>query len=306
MAATLLQRAGGMVITILGATLVIFLVLHLTGDPTTLMLPDSATPQEIAQFRHAMGFDRPLAVQYLDFLSRMVRGDFGESLRYQQPAINVVLERIPATAQLMVSAMFLTLLGSVPLAFYIALRDTRTSRAVLRLVTMLGQGIPGFVLAILLIFAFSVTLHILPSSGNANMPLSLLMPSVVLASYAIPQLTRVLWTSLAQVLGSDYVRTARAKGLPPLMVYGKHAFRNALIPFLTLIGIHVGVLLGGSVVTETVFAWPGMGQMMVQAINNRDYPVVQAGVAVIVFIFLVINALVDASYVLVDPRLRRR
>ena len=306
MAATLLRRAGGMVITILGATLVIFLILHLTGDPTTLMLPDSATPQEIAAFRHAMGFDRPLAVQYLDFLSRMLRGDFGESLRYQQPALTVVLERVPATAELMVSAILLTIAGSVPLAFYVALKDTRTSRAVLRMVTVVGQGIPGFVLAILLIFAFSVALHLLPSSGNAVLPAGLVMPSIVLASYAIPQLTRVLWTSLAQVLGSDYVRTARAKGLPPLLVYGKHAFRNALIPFLTLIGLQIGVLLGGSVVTETVFAWPGMGQLMVQAINNRDYPVVQAGVAVIVLTFLVVNALVDASYVLVDPRLRRR
>jgi ABC-type dipeptide/oligopeptide/nickel transport system permease component len=306
MGATLLKRAAGMVITILGATFVIFLVLHLTGDPTTLMLADSATPQEIAAFRHSMGFDRPLAVQYLDFLLRMVQGDFGESLRYQQPAINVVLERMPATAQLMASSILLTVLVSVPLAFYMALRDTRTSRMVLRVVTVLGQGIPGFVLAILLIFIFSVSLHVLPSSGNANFPASLIMPSIVLASYAIPQLTRVLWTSLAQVLGSDYVRTAKAKGLPPILVYGKHAFRNALIPFLTLMGLQVGVLLGGSVVTETIFAWPGMGQMMVQAISNRDYPVVQAGVAVIVFTFLLVNAFVDAAYVLIDPRLRKR
>lgn len=295
-----------MLITVVGATLVVFFILHLTGDPSSLLLSDNATPQQVAAFRHAMGFDRPLALQYLDFLSHMVRGDFGQSLRYQQPALAVVLERVPATAELMVSAIILTIAVSVPLAFYLAIKESATSRALLRLVTVFGQGLPGFVLAILLIFVFAVALHVLPSSGNGEVPASLVLPSVVLATYAAPQVTRVLWTSLAQVLRSDYVRTARAKGLPPVLIYGKHALRNALIPFLTLIGIQVGALLSGAVVTETIFAWPGMGQLMIQAINNRDYPVVQAGVAVVVVVFLVVNTLVDMSYVLIDPQLRKR
>ena len=299
------RRLGVMVVAFLGATIVIFLILHLTGDPTTLLLPDSATPEQIAAFRAAQGFDKPLVVQYWTFLTGMVHGDFGASLRYQQPALDVVVDRLPATAQLMASSIALTLLISVPLAFYGAIRDSRLSHAVLRGVTILGQGVPGFVLAVLMIFVFSVQLHLLPSSGNRDFPLDMIMPTIVLASFAIPQVTRVLWTSLSDVLRSDYVRTARAKGLPLRSVYGKHALRNALIPFLTLVGLQVGILLGGSVVTETIFGWPGLGQLMVQAISNRDYPVVQAGVALVVVVFLTINTVIDVAYVWIDPRMRR-
>jgi ABC-type dipeptide/oligopeptide/nickel transport system permease component len=299
------RRIGVTVVAFLGATVVIFLILHLTGDPTTLLLPDSATPQQIAAFRAAQGFDKPLVVQYWTFLTGMVHGDFGASLRYQEPALTVVVDRLPATAQLMASSICVTLLVAVPLAFYGAIRDSQLSRALLRLVTTLGQGVPGFVLAVLMIFVFSVQLHLLPSSGNRNFPLDLIMPTIVLSSFAIPQVTRVLWTSLSEVLRSDYVRTARAKGLPLRAVYGKHALRNALIPFVTLVGLQVGILLGGSVVTETIFGWPGLGQLMVQAISNRDYPVVQAGVALVVAMFLTINTVIDLAYVWIDPRLRR-
>jgi ABC-type dipeptide/oligopeptide/nickel transport system permease component len=299
------RRLTTMIVALFGATIIIFLILHLTGDPTTALLPDTATPAQIAVFRHANGFDRPILVQYVEFLSHMVRGDFGQSLRYQAPALQVVLDRMPATAELMGISVVLTLLVSMPLAIFVAVRDNAAARALLRLTTVLGQGVPGFVLAILMIFVFSVQLHWLPSSGNRQFPTDLIMPSIVLASFTIPQVTRVLWTSLSEVLRSDYVRTARAKGLPPHVVYGKHALRNALIPFLTLLGVQVGVLLGGSVVTETIFGWPGIGQLMVQAISNRDYPVVQAGVAVVVVAFLVVNALVDITYPWLDPRLRR-
>jgi ABC-type dipeptide/oligopeptide/nickel transport system permease component len=299
------RRLGVMVVAFLGATVVIFLILHLTGDPTTLLLPDSATPEQIAAFRAAQGFDKPLVVQYWTFLTGMLHGDFGASLRYQEPALDVVVDRLPATAQLMATSIGLTLLVSVPLAFYGAIRESRLSRALLRAVTILGQGVPGFVLAVLMIFVFSVQLHLLPSSGNRNFPLDMIMPTIVLSSFAIPQVTRVLWTSLSDVLRSDYVRTARAKGLPLRSVYGKHALRNALIPFLTLVGLQVGILLGGSVVTETIFGWPGLGQLMVQAISNRDYPVVQAGVALVVVVFLLVNTVIDLAYVWIDPRMRR-
>jgi peptide/nickel transport system permease protein len=301
---TMARRIGVMLTAFLGATVVIFFILHLTGDPTNLLLPDDATPQQVASFRAAHGFDRPLIVQYWTFLGGLLHGDFGASLRYQQPALQVVVDRIPATLQLTASALVLTLLVSVPLAFYGAINDNRLSYALLRGTTVLGQGVPGFVLAVLMIFVFSVTLHALPSSGNEDFPLDLVMPTIVLASFAVPQVTRVLWTSLSEVLRSDYVRTARAKGLPARKVYFKHALRNALIPFLTLIGLQVGILLGGSVVTETIFGWPGLGQLMVQAISNRDYPVVQAAVALIVVFFLVINACVDIAYTWIDPRLR--
>ncbi len=305
MARFAVTRVSGIVVTLLGSTVIVFAMLHLTGDPTALLLSDSATPHEIAVFRHVMGFDRPLYLQYLDFLTRLIHGDFGDSLRYQQPAMTVVLSRVPATAELMGLAILLSVIVSVPLAFFAAITNNVVSKGLFRLVTLFGQGIPGFVLAILLILIFSVQLRILPAAGNDS-PQSAIMPSIVLALYSIPQLTRVLRTSLVSVLQSDYIRTARAKGVRRRAIYGKHALRNAVLPFLTLIGVQVGALLGGSVVTETVFGWPGMGQLMVQAISNRDYPVVQSGVFFVVTVFLAVNLAVDISYGFIDPRIKTR
>ena len=300
----IVRRIGSLLVTVFGATLVVFFILHATGDPTNVLLEDSATPEQREVFRHAFGFDRPIVVQYLDFVQNAILGDFGKSLRSQQPALMVVLDRVPATAELMIAAILVTIVFALPLALYVSLRDSRISRSVLRFVTVFGQGVPGFVLAIFLIVIFSLWLHVLPATGRFDFPRDLILPAIVLASYSAPLLTRVLATSLGSVLRSDYIRTAKAQGLGPMAVYGKRALRNALGPFITLIGLQVGVLLGGSVVTETIFAWPGIGQLAVQSINNRDYPVVQATVAVVVIFFVLVNFVVDLLYPVIEPKLR--
>lgn len=289
--------------TLFGSTIVVFFLLHLTGDPTQRLLPESATETQREAFRHAMGFDRPVIVQYGDFLWKMLHGDFGVSLLSGLPALDVVLSRMPATIQLVIPAIILTVTTSMCLAFYVAVRDSAASRALLRFVTVAGQGLPGFVLGVLLIYAFSVAIPIFPSSGRGDAR-SVVLPSIVLAAFAVPQMTWVLWSSLRQVLRSDYIRTARSMGLGWQEIYLRRALRNALGPFITLVGVQLGVLLAGSVVTEVVFAWPGMGQLMVQSITGRDYPVVQVAVALVVLVFVVVNSLVDAAYPLIDPRLR--
>lgn len=304
MGAYVTRRLLAMVVSLLGATLIVFFMLHLTGDPTNLILPDDATVEERAEFRERMGFDRPLIVQYGDFLVGIFQGDFGYSYRYQQPALSVVLERVPATAELMIAAVVLVLLISVPVAMLSVMTRSRWVQGLYMGVTFLGQGVPGFVLAINLILLFSVTLQWLPASGNSEGIRSLVLPAIVLALFGAPQAMRLLRTSLASVADQTFVRTALAKGQTRARVMVFHVFRNALIPFLTVLGVQVGVLLAGSVITETVFGWPGMGQLMVQAIDNRDYPVVQAGVLLSAFLILSINLVVDLMYAVIDPRIR--
>lgn len=293
-----------MFITLLGATVIVFFILHLTGDPTNLLLPDDVTPQEREEFRHEMGFDRPLTVQYFDFLTGIFKGDFGYSYRYQQPALEVVLERIPATIQMMGAAIFLTLFISIPIAILSVMKKSKWVDSLYIGITFFGQSVPGFVLGINLILLFSVVLQWLPSSGNDTGIKSLIMPSIVLALYGAPQMIRVLRTSLASVVDLDFVRTARAKGQTMFRIMIFHVFRNALIPFITVLGVQVGILFGGSVITEIVFGWPGLGQAMIQAINNRDYPVVQAGILLIAFVIMLINLIVDLMYAVIDPRIR--
>ena len=304
MAAYLARRLVIMVISLLGATVVAFFVLHMTGDPTNLLLPDDALPEEREAFRKQMGFDRPLIVQYWDFLSGLLRGDFGYSYRYQQPALEVVLERVPATVEMMIAAIVLMLVIAVPIAVLSVMYSNKWVKSAYIAVTFLGQAIPGFVLAILLILLFSVQLHWLPASGNDQGLKSLIMPSIVLALFGAPQIIRLLRTSLASVMNLDFVRTARAKGQTQAKIMFFHVFRNALIPFITILGMQMGILLGGSVITETVFGWPGLGQAMVQAIDNRDYPVVQAGILLSAFFIMTINLIVDLLYAVIDPRIR--
>lgn len=293
-----------MVVSLFGATLIVFFMLHLTGDPTNLILPDDATAEERAEFRERMGFDRPLIVQYANFLVGIFQGDFGYSYRYQQPALGIVLERVPATAELMVAAVILILLISVPIAMLSVMTKSRWIQGLYVGITLIGQGVPGFVLAINMILLFSVTLQWLPATGNSEGIRSLIMPTIVLALFGAPQAVRLLRTSLASVSDQAFVQTALAKGQTRAKVMVFHIFRNALIPFITILGVQVGVLLAGAVITETVFGWPGMGQLMVQAINNRDYPVVQAGVLLSAFLILSINLVVDLMYAVIDPRIR--
>ncbi len=289
---------------IFGVSIAVFFLIRIGGDPSALFLPPEASLEQIAEFRHAMGFDRPLIVQYFEFLGRALQGDFGQSMRYQQPAMQLVLERMPATLQLSGTALSLSLLISVPLAIVAATnRGTIIDRVGL-VVSLIGQSFPTFWLAIMLILIFSEKLHLLPPSGRMGWQ-TLVMPSIALAAYSTAIITRLLRSSMIEVLQSDYVRTARGKGLSNGKVVFKHALRNAAIPTLTVIGLQVGALLGGAVITEEIFAYPGVGRLAIQAIANRDFTVIQAFVLLMAVLIVGINLLVDLSYGLLDPRLRK-
>jgi len=291
-------------VVLLGVSIAVFFLIRIGGDPSALFLPPEASIEDIQRFRHLMGFDRPLIVQYWDFLSRALGGDFGMSLRYEQPAMQLVLERVPATLQLGGAAFVLSIVLAVPLAILAAAnRGSAIDRASL-LISLIGQSFPAFWLAIMLILLFSETWHVLPPSGRGGWQ-NLVMPAIVLATYSTAIITRLLRSSMIEVLQSDYVRTARGKGVRESRIVLSHALRNAAIPTLTVIGLQVGALLGGAVITEEVFAYPGIGRLAIQAIANRDFTVVQAFVLFMAAVIVVINLLVDLSYGLLDPRLRK-
>lgn len=290
---------------IIGVSIAVFFLVRLGGDPTALFLPPESSAAEIARVRKLMGFDRPLWEQYADFAWKALHGDFGRSLRYQQPAMQLVLERMPATLQLAGAALVLSLLVSVPLAILAAThRGSILDRTGL-LVSLVGQSFPTFWLAIMLILIFSEIWGILPPSGRGTWR-HLVMPAVALAAYSTAIITRLLRSSLIEVLQLDYIRTARGKGLSGTSVVFGHALRNAAIPTLTVVGLQVGALLGGAVITEEIFAYPGVGRLAIQAIANRDFTVVQAFVVFMAALIVAINLLVDLGYALLDPRLRSR
>ncbi|MGI6084040.1 MAG: ABC transporter permease [Acetivibrionales bacterium] len=293
-----------MLITLVGVSLVAFFMLNLTGDPTNLLLPDDATPAEREEFREMMGFDKPLTEQYYKFAKDLLKGDFGYSYYYKVPAISLVLERLPATIKLMAASMLLIIGVSVPIAISGTMGNSKIIKGIDTVITFFGQSFPNFVNGILLILVFSVFLGWLPPGGNEKGIKSLILPSIVLMLYGAPQMIRVLRTSLGSVKYMDFVRTARAKGQTEMKIMIFHILRNALIPFITALGVQMGILMGGSIVTETVFSWPGIGQLMITAINNRDYPVVQAGVLMTAFFIMSINLIVDLLYAVIDPRIR--
>jgi peptide/nickel transport system permease protein len=291
-------------VVLLGVSVAVFFLIRIGGDPSALFLPPEAPVEEIQRFRHLMGFDRPLIIQYFEFLGRAVQGDFGMSLRYEQPAMSLVLERVPATLELGGMAFVMSLAVAIPLAVLAAAnRGSAIDRASL-LISLIGQSFPAFWLAIMLILLFSETFHVLPPSGRGGWQ-HLIMPAIVLATYSTAIITRLLRSSMIEVLQSDYVRTARGKGVRESRIILSHALRNAAIPTLTVIGLQVGALLGGAVITEEVFAYPGIGRLAIQAIANRDFTVVQAFVLFMAVVIVAINLLVDLSYGFLDPRLRR-
>jgi peptide/nickel transport system permease protein len=299
----LLARIRDAVIAVWGVLTIVFLVLHLSGDPVVLLLPVGSTAAQIEEFRHELGFDRPLPVQYWEFLRRAAQGDFATSLRFGQPALGLVLERLPATGRLALGALlFAIVLGGTAGLLAAAYRGTAIELTAMA-VALLGQAMPVFWLGVLLILIFGVQLHWLPTGGSETL-WHMVLPVVALAAYSSASIARLLRSSLLEVLGQDYIRTARGKGLAAWVVLTKHAVRNALLPVVTMIGLQAGTLLGGSVITETIFAWPGVGRLAIQAIQNRDYPVVQAAVTVVAITFVLINLLVDAIYAYIDPRVR--
>ena len=297
------RRLASALVTLLIVSVVVFTVTRLTGDPVRLMLPIEATSQDVAEFRHRLGYDRPLPVQYLDFIVRAARGDLGESLRFRQPALEVIIERLPATATLAASAMAVALVIGLPAGILAAVHRGGWIDGIARGVSLLGQALPAYWIGIMLIILFAVHLRWLPAAG-AGSPAHVVLPAVTLGLWPMARIARVLRSSLLESLGADYVRTARAKGLTEQNVVLLHALRNALLPTVTVVGLSFGIIFGGAIVTETVFAWPGVGRLLLDAVSQRDYPLVQAIVLMFAAVFLLINLAVDLLYGVLDPRVR--
>ncbi len=280
-----------------------FAAMFLSGDPATAMVGENWTRAQIDEFRHNMGFDLPWYVQYGNFLSKAVRGDLGVSLRQRQPNLQLIADRMPATLELALAAMLISTVIAIPAGIISATRRNSWVDNGVMLFAMLGQSVPAFWLGIMLILVFGVMLHWTPVAGRGTIQ-HLILPAVTLSAYPTARNARVMRSSLLEVLGLGYVTTARAKGLQSHVVLLRHAVKNALIPLVTLIGLEFGLLLGSAVITETIFAWPGVGRMTIQAIQGRDIPLVQASVIVLAAIFVLINLIVDLIYTVLDPRIR--
>lgn len=286
-----------------GVATIVFFLTRLTGDPVAIMLPPDASAEQVTAFRVMLGFDKPVPEQYLIYLSKLLRLDFGTSIRYYAPTFGLILERLPATIQLASASLILSLLLAIPAGIFAALKRGSLFEQGIMLLALFGQSMPVFWMGILLVILFAVNLRWLPTGGYGDWKY-LILPAVALGLRLMALVTRLLRSSLIEVLESDYIRTARAKGLLPFTVIAKHAFRNSMLPVVTVIGLEIGSLLGGSVVTETVFAWPGVGQLLVQAINFRDFPLVQAIIILLACAFVFINLVVDILYVFIDPRIQ--
>jgi ABC-type dipeptide/oligopeptide/nickel transport system permease component len=297
------RRIAGALGVVAGVAVVVFVILHLTGDPATVMMPLESTRAEIAAFRHAQGFDRPLWVQFASFAWNALHGDFGLSLRHGEPALGLALERVPASAELALTALALAVLVAVPAGTLAAVRRNSVVDVAARLLALLGQSTPVYWLGILLILIFGVQLGWFPVSGTGGWR-HLVLPAVTLGMFTMARIMRLTRGSMLDVLQSDYLRTAVAKGVGPFRLIAHHALRNAWLPIVTAIGIELGTLLSQAIITETIFSWPGIGRLAYQAILDRDYPVVEAVVLLGALSFVLINLLVDLAYAALDPRIR--
>ncbi|TDF94872.1 ABC transporter permease [Paenibacillus piri] len=267
------------------------------------MLPPDATPEQEQVLRRALGMDRSLIEQYGVYLINLLQLDLGVSLRYDEPTFRLILERMPATIQLAGAAMIFSLIVAIPADIIAAIkRGSLIEKAIMSFVVLV-QSVPVFWVGMVMVLLFAVNLKLFPTGGIGGFN-HLLLPAVALGTHLLALVTRLLRSSLIDALSSDYVRTARSKGLPSRVVIAKHAFRNCLLPIVTIVGLEIGALLGGSVVTETVFAWPGVGQLLIQSIYNRDYPLVQGAIIILAGIFVLVNLLVDICYVFIDPRIQ--
>ena len=282
----------------------VFLMIHIVpGDPVEQMLGEGAAPGELAQLRHALDLDKPLLQQYGHYLKRLAHGDLGQSLKYQAPVQKVIFDRYPATLQLAFLALLVCALIAIPAGILAAHRRGHAADRAVGLFTLFGLAIPNFALGPLLILLFSIEIGWLPVSGRGG-ALSYVLPAATLGAALAAILTRMVRGAMLEELSSDYVRTARAKGLGTTAVLFRHAFRNALIPVITILGLQFGTLLAGTIVTETIFSWPGIGRLTVQAISSRDYPLLQGCILVISISYVLVNLFTDLLYSFIDPRVR--
>ncbi len=299
----ILKRLGQSIIVLLGVTLVVFVVMNLTGDPLDFILPPGTPPEVYDRYEKELGYDQPIAVQYGRFLINAVQGDFGESHYYKKPAMEVVLSRVPATLQLALTALGLSILVGIPLGVLAAIKRGTPLDASIRFVALLGQCVPIFWLGMVLMLVFSIMLRWLPTYGNGSLK-HLILPAVALSAYSCASIARLVRSGMIDVLGQEYITVARAKGVRELAVVMKHAFKNSLSSVLTILGLQMASLLGGSLVTETVFSWPGLGRLLQQAVLNRDFTVVEAVVCLIACTFVLVNLLVDIFYAVINPRIK--
>ncbi len=298
------RRLALLVPTVLGVlTLVFFLVHLIPGDPVELMLGETASRADLARLRADLGLDRPLGEQYARFLGGLARGDLGRSFFYRKPVLAVIAGALPATALLAAAAMAVAILIALPVGILAAVRRDRLADRLAMLASLVGVSMPNFWLGPLLIILFSFRLGWLPVSGRDGAA-SLVLPAVTLGTALAAILSRMTRSSMLDVLGEDYLRTARAKGVRERVVIARHALRNALLPVVTIVGLQFGALLSGAVITENVFAWPGVGTLLIQAITARDYPLVQGCVLVIALCYVAVNFLTDVLYSVIDPRVR--
>ncbi len=304
MRAYVLRRLWQSALTLVGVSVLVFVILRVVpGDPAKMLLPDGAPQSAVDELNRQLGLHEPLYVQYGLFLQSVFLGDFGQSFQYRAPALRVVVERLAATVQLALAALLITVGVGVSLGILAAVRRGTGYDYASTVLAVLGQSLPNFWLGIMLILLFGVALRWLPTSGFESWR-HLILPAVTLAAFPMALVARLTRSSMLEILGRDFIRTGRAKGLAERAVILRHALRNAAVPLLTVLGLQIGTLLGGAVITESVFAWPGMGKLVVDAIFFRDFPVVQTVLILSATIFVVINLLVDLLYTVIDPRIR--
>lgn len=299
----LIRRLGRAIFALWGISTIVFVVLRLSGDPAMLLLPQEASVEDVMRLRHDLGLDDPLLLQYLRFLGNSVVGNFGESLRHREPAMALVRSHLWATLELSFAAFCVAAVVAVPIGILAAAKPHSLQDHAVMTLTLIGQSAPTFWIGIMLILAFGLELRWFPIGGRGTLS-HLVMPALTLGAFAMASIARLTRSAMLDVLRLDYINTARAKGLSNRRVIWKHALKNAAIPVVTIMGLQFGALLGGAVVTETVFSWPGIGRLAIQGIYNRDYPVVQASVFIAAAFFVLINFVVDLLYTILDPRIR--
>lgn len=298
-----LRRFVQAVPALIGVTLVAFVLVQVSGDITQVLLPSEATAQQRAEFRRIYGLDQPLPVQYVTYVAHVVQGDMGRSFVQGRPALAVVLDRLPATLELTAVAMVIGVGLAIPAGVVSAIKHNSAFDRLITLAVLIGQSVPPFWLGMLLILVFAVNWHMLPVSGRGTWA-QLVLPAFTLAMWPLTLAARLTRSGMLEVLSEDYIRTARAKGLAASMVITRHALRNALVPIVTVLAINLGSMLGGAVLTEIVFAWPGIGTLVMASVLSRDYPVVLAALLLVAVSFITINLVVDLLYTYLDPRTR--
>lgn len=315
----LIKRLLQSIVVVLCVTFIVFVIMYQTGDPVELLLPPEATETQVEQLRHHLGLDQPFHVQYMTFLKNAIRGDLGTSFIFNQPALSVVVERIPATLELALSAMFLAVLVGIPAGIIAGVRPKASLSKIIMSGSLLGISLPVFWLGIMLVMVFSVVLGWLPSSGRGETVVlfglrigfltrsgfaHLILPSLTIAIFQLALIIRLVRAGMMEVMLQDFVKFLKAKGLSERRVVFIHALKNILIPVVTIIGLQMGNIIAFAIVTETIFAWPGMGKLVIDSIHNLDRPVVLAYLLIVSLIFVFLNFAVDIVYTFLDPRIR--